>query len=86
MDAATGDVSEAGFERAEVVLLEADLAASTALDMSVLCGVERGEMKVWVWEGVSSKGRAVLGPAWGVEQSGTPSVGEDGARYVGGFF
>lgn len=33
MDAATGEVSEAGLERAEVVLLEADLAASTALDI-----------------------------------------------------
>ena len=36
MDAATGDVSDAELARAEVVLLEADLAASTALDMSVL--------------------------------------------------
>lgn len=33
MEAATGEVSEAGLERAEVVLLEAVLAASTALDM-----------------------------------------------------
>ena len=33
MEAATGEDSEAGLERAEVVLLEADFAASTALDM-----------------------------------------------------
>lgn len=35
-----GEVSEAGFERAEVVLLEADLAASTALDMVMGMGRE----------------------------------------------
>ena len=40
MDAATGEDSEAGLERAEVVLLEADLAASTALDMMDVCGAE----------------------------------------------
>lgn len=33
MEAAVGEDSEAGLERAEVVLLEAVLAASTALDI-----------------------------------------------------
>ena len=33
-----GEVSEAGMARAEVVLLEADLAASTALDMAMGMG------------------------------------------------
>ena len=46
MDAAAGEDSEAGLERAEVVLLEADLAASTALDMMVfvLARVEIGNV------------------------------------------
>ncbi len=44
MEAATGEDSEAGLERAEVVLLEADFAASTALDMVMVWGggVEMG--------------------------------------------
>lgn len=48
MDAATGEDSEAGLERAEVVLLEADLAASTALDMVMVVG--------WRWRWGESTG------------------------------
>lgn len=65
MDAATGEVSEAGLERAEVVLLEADLAASTALD--IVMAME------WRWGGgcvicreVEERGRACSRACWGV--------------------
>ena len=61
MEAATGEDSEAGLERAEVVLLEALLAASTALDMATLAGWSGEE-----WRGVEIGGWAyVLGRGGG---------------------
>ena len=79
MDAATGEVSEAGLERAEVVLLEADLAASTALDMAMLAEWRWG-INVWVW-GVEEKGKSSLRGLGNRESLG----GRGWIRYVGGF-